>query len=73
MPAVLPMSLPAGALTLRFRQRAVTVPVLIMPDDPTLSGCYSARWTFNQLAPQPKPGSFYGPVAAFSIDWSTTL
>jgi len=72
MPERLPLSLPAGVRTLRFGQRALTVPVLREVDWPGGSPCYWALWTFNPtVKKKPKTGSFYGPMACFSIDWST--
>lgn len=67
MPAVLPMSLPAGSVARDYEQRvarAITVAVL----GPEIMGqpCYWARWSMGRA-------DTFGAVMAAHIDWSTTL
>lgn len=68
----LPKELPAGTRTLRHGQQATTHLVLKEGDWDDCAPCYWGRWTYNQDAPNPRKGTFYGPVAHFSIDWSLT-
>lgn len=69
-PDPLPLSLPAGTLTIGTRQRAVSVLVLLQ-SSVGWQCYYWGRWSFNQTVPKPKLGAFYGPMSANSIDWSS--